>query len=84
MPKSPKKVSTKPKKAASKTTAAKSKNNKEPKMTFMMKVLKQREEQRKQTEPNHLHPMKSTPHTNDHKSNIHGFGRFAGPRRKAG
>lgn len=84
MPKSPKKTSSKPgaKKAAA---PAKPKKTKEPKINFMMKVLKEREEKRRQ-EQELPYPIKPMPQTNVRSTNMKnpGFIRFAGPRRKAG
>jgi len=84
MPKTPKKVSTKP---VAKKATAKTKKAKEPKVTFMMKVLKQREEQRKQQPQGYPHSDKPMPHNNSARETVMkntGFSRFAGPRRKAG
>lgn len=86
MPKSPKKTPTKPvAKRDTKTLSAKAKSTKEPKMNFMMKALKEREEKSKQM-GQQMHSVKPMPQSYDQKGhmNNHGFGRFAGPRRKAG
>lgn len=84
MPKSPKKA---PTKSVAKKETPKSKSKKEPKMNFMMKLLKQRDEMRKQLgQPGYPHAVKPAPQSNPREAIMKntGFSRFAGPRRKAG
>lgn len=72
------------KKAPKRKASAKKAAPKVPKMTFMEKVLHQREELRKKIEQEHNHnviQLHASGRSGFNKS--HGFSRFNGPRRKA-